>query len=166
MDISRRRFFLRNERRVTHFRPPWSLPEALFVEHCSRCDDCIKACPTRLLVRGDGGFPIADFSRAACTFCGDCGETCTTAAISRDTTQSPWFFGIEVGEGCVAAQNVECRICGEICDVSAIRFKPRIGGIAIPEVDNASCNGCGACIAPCPVGAIERVTTHPVMELI
>jgi ferredoxin-type protein NapF len=31
----------------------------------------------------------------------------------------------------------------------------RVGAIAIPVVDVDSCNGCGACYAPCPVNAIE-----------
>jgi ferredoxin-type protein NapF len=166
MDISRRRFFGGRKSGAPPFRPPWSLPEALFVDRCTHCDDCIKACPTGLLVRGDAGLPIADFSHGQCSFCGDCAKVCLTGAIAHDLTQAPWFFGIEIGEGCLAAQNVECRICGEICDVSAIRFKPRIGGVPLPEVDNGSCNGCGACMAPCPVVAIKRVTTHPVMELL
>ena len=57
----------------------------------------------------------------------------------------------------LAAQNVECRVCGEACDVSAIRFRPRIGGVPLAEVDNTACNGCGACIAPCPVSAVQRI---------
>ena len=101
--------------------------------------------------------PVADFAAAACTFCGDCARACTTGAIGRDTTAAPWAFGIAIAEGCLAAQNVECRVCGEACDVSAIRFRPRIGGVPLPEVDNTACNGCGACIAPCPVSAVQRI---------
>ncbi|MEI7431970.1 MAG: ferredoxin-type protein NapF, partial [Betaproteobacteria bacterium] len=144
MDLSRRRFFGRKLSGVSPFRPPWSLPETLFLNLCSRCDDCLKACPTGLLVRGEGGFPVAEFSRAACTFCGDCSRACTTTAIARDTTQSPWSFGVEITEQCLALQNVDCRVCGEMCEVNAIRFKPRIGGVPLPEVDNVSCTGCGA----------------------
>ena len=47
------------------------------------------------------------------------------------------------------------------CDTSAIRFRPRIGGVPLPEVDAAACNGCGACIAPCPVSAVQRVAGTP-----
>ena len=113
--------------------------------------------------------PVADFAAAACTFCGDCARACTTGAIARDTTATPWAFGIAIAEGCLAAQNVECRVCGEACDVSAIRFRPRIGGVPLPDVDNTACNGCGACIAPCPVSAVQRVAvagaTNPNPEL-
>lgn len=164
MDISRRRFLGSRKSGVTPFRPPWSLSEALFADRCSRCDDCTKVCPTGLLVRGDGGFPMADFTRGQCTFCGECASACTTGAIGSDTTQPPWFFGIAIGEDCLAAQNVDCRVCGEVCEVSAIRFRPRVGGAPLPEVDNTSCNGCGACLAPCPVLAVQRVATHPELE--
>ena len=165
MDISRRRFFARGHSGDAPFRPPWSLAEVLFTEQCTRCDDCIKACPTRLLVRGEGGFPMADFTRGSCTFCGDCAQACTTTAIGRDTTQSPWHFGIKIGEECLAVRNVDCRFCGEMCEVDAIRFRPRLGGVPLPEVNNDLCTGCGACMAPCPVASVQRIVLNPALEL-
>jgi len=159
MDVSRRRFLGGRKPGPAPFRPPWSVAEARFANTCTACDDCLKACPTGLLQRGEGGLPVADFSAAACTFCGDCARACTTGAIGRDTAAAPWAFGIAIADGCLAAQNVECRVCGEACDVSAIRFRPRIGGVPLPAVDNTACNGCGACLAPCPVSAVQRVAS-------
>lgn len=157
MDLSRRRFFGSRLPRVAPFRPPWSVLEGGFVDACSRCDDCVKACPTGLLKRGDGGFPVADFGAAACTFCGDCANVCKTGAIASDTSRAPWQFVIRIGEGCLAYQRVECRVCGEVCEARAIRFPLAAGGVPRPEVDGSACSGCGACLAPCPVSAIERV---------
>jgi len=165
MDVSRRRFLGVRTPGPAPFRPPWSITEASFLKACTRCDECVKACPTGLLMRGAGGYPEADFTAAACTFCGDCSRACATGAIGRDTTVRPWSFGIAISEGCLAAQNVDCRVCGEMCDVSAIRFRPRIGGAPLPEIDNAACNGCGACIAPCPVVAVTRTVLNPAPEL-
>ena len=165
MDVSRRRFLGGRTPGPAPFRPPWSVSEALFLDRCTRCDYCLKVCPTGLLQRGPAGFPLADFSEAACTLCGDCARACATGAIGRDTTLRPWLFGIAISEGCLAAQGVECRVCGELCDTAAIRFRPRIGGAPLPEVDNTLCTGCGACIAPCPVTAIQRVAFNPAPEL-
>ena len=39
----------------------------------------------------------------------------------------------------------------------AIRFPLVAGGVPRPEIDTGACTGCGACVAPCPVNAIERV---------
>lgn len=158
MDTSRRRFLAgRNAKTTAPFRPPWSLPEHQFTELCSCCDDCLRACPTTLLQRGEGGFPVADFSRSACSFCADCVRACPSGALARRVGQAPWHYGIRIAANCLPQQGVECRVCGEICDSAAIRFRPRSGGNALPEVDLSSCSGCGACLAPCPVLAIERV---------
>ncbi len=161
MDPSRRRFFGSRLPSVAPFRPPWSVPESRFVDACSRCDDCVRACPTGLLRRGDGGFPLTDFSAAACTFCGNCADSCKTGAIAPDTSGVPWQFTICIGENCLARQRVECRVCGEICEARAIRFPLVSGGVLRPEVDGAACTGCGACLAPCPVNAIGRVAREP-----
>ena len=60
----------------------------------------------------------------------------------------------DIGDACLARRQVECRICGEVCDASAIRFRPTLGGVSRPELDHAACTGCGACVAPCPAHAI------------
>ena len=59
-----------------------------------------------------------------------------------------------IAETCLAEAGVECRICGENCPTGAIRFRPRLGGVAQPQLDVAACTGCGACFAPCPTRAI------------
>lgn len=158
MDISRRHFFRQRQSSASPFRPPWSLPEAQFVDRCSRCDDCLKACPTGLLKRGDGGFPIADFGQAACTFCADCVQACASGALAAGPLA--WDFTIEISEACLAQQRVECRVCGEVCAAGAIAFRPRLGGMALPAVDSLACTACGACLSPCPTGAIARIVRN------
>jgi len=155
MDANRRGF-IRGRFRVarTEIRPPWAAAPDEFDLRCTRCDDCVSACPTRVIRRGEGGFPTIDFSAGECTFCGDCVTACPTGALQREPRARPWSLIAVPGDTCVTRQGVECRICGEVCEVRAIRFRPTPGGIAQPQLDVTACTGCGACVAPCPVGAI------------
>ena len=159
MPLTSRRDFLRGRRTSTPppQRPPWALAEADFTAGCSRCGDCLGVCPTGILVKGEGGFPAVDFSRGECTFCGECVAACMPGALSRVGGQAPWALRVCIGEACLAQRGVECRICGEACGASAIRFRPRAGGVALPQLDETACTGCGACIAPCPGQAIAVV---------
>ncbi len=154
---SSRRGFLRLGRRSVEpaQRPPWALDEARFVDRCTRCERCIEACPTQILIRMDGGFPGVDFSRGECTFCGDCVRSCEPQALFRQPLDAPpWSLVAAIGADCLAARGVECRVCGEACPEGAIRFRPQRGGVARPQLDEAACTGCGACIGPCPTRAI------------
>lgn len=153
-----RRGFLRARIRQdgSALRPPWALDEAAFIERCTRCNACVEGCPTGIVARGAGGFPVVDFSRGECTFCAECVERCEPRALVRSADNlPPWTLRASIGERCLAVQNVECRVCGENCPQSAIRFRPRLGGVAHPALDPDACNGCGACVAPCPASAIR-----------
>ena len=158
MDGGRRRLFGGRVREGAFLRPivrpPWSRAEDRFTACCTRCDECVTACPSLLIRRGDGGFPIVDFAHAACTFCAECVRVCPSGAFVKDDSAAPWDVLAHIGDACLARQKVECRVCGEACDVGAIRFRPTLGGVSQPELDNARCTGCGACVAPCPVCAI------------
>lgn len=165
MDTSRRRFFGGGKSVTLVCRPPWSVAEQAFEASCTRCGDCVRSCSTGLLKVGSGGFPVADFDVASCTFCGDCAVACKAGAILGGLDRTPWNFGISIGSACLAGQGVECRVCGELCEFGAIRFRPRLGGVPLPELDEDVCTGCGACLAPCPVGALQRVVLSSTKEI-
>jgi ferredoxin-type protein NapF len=156
VDLSRRGFLRGRVRPKAEIRPPWALSESEFVDRCTRCNDCLKACPQGILVPGEGGYPTVDFSRGECTFCADCVAACQPRALLRSGEDtSPWPYKAQVSEACLPKKGVECRVCGDFCDVRAIRFTPRIGGNPLPDIDTETCTGCGACVAPCPATAIS-----------
>ena len=149
--ISRMQFLrgdLRGERLPV--RPPWALAEAEFVQACERCDDCVRACPERILERGRGGFPQVDFARGGCTFCGDCVRACRPNALVDDGQRRPWGLLPVFGEACLSRRGIVCRVCGDACEATAIRFRLAVGGVALPEIDAARCTGCGECVGVCP----------------
>ncbi|MDO8933299.1 MAG: ferredoxin-type protein NapF [Rhodocyclaceae bacterium] len=134
-------------------RPPWALPEAQFIDACNRCGACVPACPEKIIVV-QRGYPAIDFSRGACTFCAGCLKACIPGALKETAGEPPWRVLPRIARNCIANDNAVCRACGDACAATAIRFRPRLGGAARPEVDGAKCTGCGACVAPCPVTAI------------
>ena len=153
---SRRNLFRGRIKPMGGIRPPWSQPENIFLQTCERCNDCINACETSLLRKGDGGFPLADFSTAECTFCEACVKACSHGALNKlDDLQKPWNIEAKINDTCLAKNNVHCRTCSEHCEVEAISFRLAPGGIAQPDLNIDLCNGCGACVSGCPVSAIS-----------
>lgn len=139
-------------------RPPWALSENAFIEACTRCGDCITACPENIIQKGSGGFPEVSFAGGECTFCGDCVKACQPGALANAEDGSlPWSLDVAIADTCLGSQGVVCRLCEEQCEAGAIRF-PRLGGAGVPIIDAETCSGCGACIAFCPADAISA---HP-----
>ncbi|MBN6066242.1 ferredoxin-type protein NapF [Aggregatibacter actinomycetemcomitans] len=176
-DVSRRHFLRgaffsslqSTQQKVQGFsgiRPPWSKEEQTFIEHCTRCGDCVQVCETQILIKGEGDFPQVRFSQGEgdfpqvrfsqgeCTFCGKCVEVCQQP-IFRPTEEKPWEHHIEITSQCLTHGRIECRSCQDYCPTGAIRFRLQLGGVAQPVVNPENCNGCGACIKSCPVGAIK-----------
>jgi len=138
-------------------RPPWAVDESRFIEGCTTCDECVKACPEGIIISGAAGYPEIDFRRGECTFCSECVDACPEPALSTDT-QPPWQLRLQVKDQCLALKRVICQTCGDICDQHAIRFRPRIGDVAVPEILQQDCNACGACVSACPEDALLLVT--------
>lgn len=164
-DLSRRSLLRGNvSTRGWVARPPWAMPETVFIDTCERCDACITACPSDILRRGSGGYPELSFAEQGCDFCGDCLTACDGRALSADVIDSSTAFShqIRIAAHCLANQGVGCQVCGDFCDNRAIRFHLRPGAPPKAELDDALCSGCGQCIAPCPVAAIS--VSMPIQE--
>jgi len=78
-----------------------------------------------------------------------------SGALRQDTdTPAGAVLKAVIDNSCLSPRAVACRVCGDFCDARAIHFPPTVGGLVRPLVDHAACTGCGACVAPCPAGAI------------
>ena len=149
--------------RVNIVRPPWATVEELFLEACDGCGDCLRVCPEQILRVGRAAYPEVDFTRGGCSFCGDCVRACSRGALDESALQ-PWGHRVAIVDGCLALQGVECRSCGDQCEPRAIRFRPRVGAVARPQLDMDDCNGCGACISACPASALRIVRGPNIKE--
>ena len=135
-------------------RPPWAVAERSFIQLCDSCGDCIRACPEGILISGRGGYPQVDFSRGGCSFCGECAGACQRGGLGSSDGH-PWNQKVFIAQSCRSNQGSECHACGESCPTSAIQFRPQGGGSGMPMLEQALCNGCGACISVCLVNAID-----------
>lgn len=105
---SRRNLFSRRKSQV--IRPPWSSTDVEFTDICTRCDKCIDACETKILSRGDGGFPEVSFSQDECTFCGACAKVCPEPLFT-DTEETPWQIKASIDQSCLANSGIWCQTC-------------------------------------------------------
>lgn len=160
-----RRNFLRG--RLSACRSPAIHPpgaHAGFLQLCTQCGDCSRACPQAIVVQSVSGFPELDFSKGACTFCQDCMRACPTGALAQDDTPE-WPWRASVGATCLSLAGIACRTCEDGCGEQALRFRLVTGGRAIPLIDTDLCTGCGECAYVCPAGAITFTVSQPAQEV-
>ncbi len=155
MDLQKRSFFRgKFLSPVSDVHLPWLKSVSTFYDDCTRCDNCLSSCPEDIIVRGDGGYPTVDFKYGECTFCRDCASDCPSGLFDF-LEKSPWSLLAEIDQSCLSFQGIACRSCQDSCSYGAINFPLKLNQAARPEVNNALCTGCGACVSPCPVNAIK-----------
>ena len=117
---------------------------------CTGCGDCVTACPQQILLIAEGRVAI-DFDRGECTCCSACATACPEPVFTLPAVMA---HRAVIADSCLARRGPTCMSCRDACPEEAIRFAPRAGGPFLPVLDAGLCNGCGACIAPCPGDAI------------
>lgn len=179
---ARRRLFSRKRTPAKHLRLPWVKSEALFIDKCTQCHQCISACDTQIITRDADGFPRIDFSDGECTFCNKCIDTCeqplfvteeqrtnTLAEAIKTKKIQPWPGQLAIktttqNHQCLAANNIFCQSCSDECEVEAINFSyqkvDENGNVSMsvipqPTLNIADCTQCGACISNCPQDSIN-----------
>ena len=71
--------------RTDWLRPPGAVSEALFLERCTQCGDCNKACPHDAIVPHADGTPVIYPDQMPCYLCDDVPCIAACAACSRAT---------------------------------------------------------------------------------
>lgn len=147
-----------------HIRLPWVKEPQHFTNQCTRCNDCITACPEHILVHDNGGFPEISFATDGCTFCNACTDACQSVSFLTEKTQhNAWALTLLVDDTCLNHQQVYCRSCKDSCAEDAISFPLSAGLFGKPVINTHVCTSCGACAAPCPASSISLIQSVSLM---
>ena len=134
--------------------PPWAVDVNLFNKLCDGCGECVSSCEKNIISLKKDGYPGVDFSKGACSFCGVCAQKCPQGALRYDPASPPWNIIASITGNCLMHNMVLCSTCIEECDKGAIARPMAIHKNGAPEILAEKCDGCGACLGSCPVGAI------------
>jgi len=142
---------------------PWPPGLQVAASSCRQCSGpCEPACPREIvrfhpLDHGLAGEPYLDFTLAGCTFCGECLEACPQRQAVAPGSEARVRGEVHLNrDSCLAWNGVLCMSCIGRCGQRALAMDGRRRLV----VDPGRCNGCGACVAPCPVGALAVAAGH------
>jgi ferredoxin-type protein NapF len=157
----------------TLLRPPGAVPEDRFTGLCIRCNNCVHACPTKIIHPDTGheaglagfGAPVVKFDRDykyCLETCNACTQVCPTGALAPLGLQqkNKYIIGEALADNNVcltALGKKECDACELACPYDAVKIKwDEEQYIAYPVV-NDKCIGCGACEVVCPTTPVKAI---------
>jgi ferredoxin-type protein NapG len=144
-----------NPKTRRYIRPPGALIEKEFIALCTKCDECLKACPHYSIRRLNKDFDIADGTpiivpdETPCYLCEDfpCIRACKEGALIEVKDKE----GVGMGKAyinesnCMAWGAQFCEHCVRNCPIPGAIFQDENR----PIVDKEKCVGCGICENVC-----------------
>lgn len=142
--------------------PPGAVPN--FYNVCTRCNDCVKACP-HWAIRKAGpelgpaldGVPLIYPGDAPCKLCADlpCVAACEPQALLPLPIAAIRLGAVAVIDypHCYVPQGRACDECVKSCPVGAQALVTDPAGY--PRVLAHGCTGCGLCVQECPASCIK-----------
>ena len=136
-------------------RPPGAVAEGQFLASCTRCGDCVTACPPHAIQwappeAGEqrAGTPYIDPIHQACVMCTDtpCITACAPGVLRRELPLTMATARIDTGT-CLPWQGQPCRLCIDQCPVAGAI---EVDDMGRPTINPTACTGCGVCVQVCP----------------
>ncbi|MBL7009470.1 MAG: 4Fe-4S binding protein [Planctomycetes bacterium] len=159
---------------LRRLRPPGAVAEPDFLRLCTRCDDCIAACPAACIVRvpagqPDAGTPVIVPDSRACVMCAElsCTHSCAVEALLPLSHPAAVRIGVAFLDetACYAYNGTFCDTCVTICPTEPKAILLNQG--QRPVVDAGPCTGCGLCEERCPtsprairIEVVDRLVTR------
>jgi len=170
---ARRLGAVRYRKSDTLLRPPGAVPEDRFAGLCIRCNNCVHACPSKIIHPDTGheaglagfGAPVVRFDRDyeyCLETCNACTQVCPTGALAALGLQekNKYIIGEALVDNDVcltALGKKECDACEQACPYDAVKiFWDEQQYNAYPVV-NDKCTGCGACEVVCPTTPVKAI---------
>lgn len=155
-------------------RPPGALEELTFRGVCTRCGNCVRACPSGIVAQdlGPNGWaslltPVLHFRKDYCREdCVKCTEVCPSGALTRVSREGKTSMRLGLPRVdmsvCRLGEDRECSVCRSRCPYNVIRYVfSETDYTLTPHLDREKCTGCGACEAACPTAPRKAIVVLP-----
>ena len=135
--------------RTDWLRPPGAVEEVDFLERCTKCSDCLEACPFEAIQKSSiDGTPVIFPDESPCQLCEDfpCIAVCETEALLGVENSDPMRMGLAFvsHKDCTASHG--CNACVSKCPTNAIEMDFSDFRVLVKE---EQCVGCGMCQQIC-----------------